>query len=335
MKGADWVRNGQTWAMSGLTGLCLLGLTALPVTSQEPAGTGLEIVELSGTLEMIVGNQLKMKTTDGQESIVLMGDATSFKYEGTAEPSALSPGLMVRFTGSFDEAGNSQAPLSELEIFRPVRERRMSLELQQKQTPGIYPAQEKEKGKPAPTVALNKSAIVKDIKSGASAQQALKNNSAAKPAPTKPGAANKGAQARNPRDNKGKADAATTPQGSVADFLVVGMLRAIQGDKLQIFAGNRPLIVPFAPDLNVTVTAGDPLFCQMGDEIAINGFKDSSGFIQAETIVVTGAKPLGSVDEKEAARSSRGPKRGKLDEKNATDAKGDKTGVTAAKNRPK
>jgi len=330
MKGANWVRWGQAWALSGLAGLSLLGLTALPVTSQEPAGTGLEIVELNGTLEMMVGNQLKMKTTDGQEAVVLFSDATSFKYEGTAERSALSPGLLVRFTGSFDEA-----PVSELEIFRPVRERRMSFELQQKQTPGIYPAKEKEKDKAAPTVVMNKSAIVKDAKPGTNNQQALKNNSAAKPAPAKPGTANKGVQANNPRDNKGKADTAAAPQGSVDDFLVVGMLRAIQGDKLQIFAGSRPVIVPFASDLNVTVTAGDSMFCQMGDEIAITGLKNPAGLIQADTIVVTGAKPLGSVSTKDASRSGRGPSRGKLDEKNSSDAKGDKTDVTAAKNRPK
>src|SRR5690606_14308790 len=92
-----------------------------------------------GQLEAIVGNQLKMVGEDKTASLVLIGDDSTFSYSGTADPAVLAPGLMVRFTADFDLTGKPQAPLAELEIFRPLHGRRLPLEVQQSQTPGIYP----------------------------------------------------------------------------------------------------------------------------------------------------------------------------------------------------
>ncbi len=284
-------RNSQTFVLVVLAGLVLTSLTGARLFAQEPGEGGLEIVELSGKLDMILGNQIKLKSENGEESVVLVGSDTTFAYQGTAEPTALSAGLMVRFTAAFDAAGTPQAPLAELEVFTPVRVRRMSLEMRQSQTPGIYPATDEgqeQTGKGQ----------------GADNRKAPGNVATSKPVPgntpqvrTPPAA--------NPRDKSGKGNGPPAAAGAVQDYLVVGMLRAIQGDKLQIFAGNRPLILQADPGLKITVSAGDPTFCQPGDEIKLTGLKSPAGLIQADTIEVTGAKPLGSVDEKAQSRKKR------------------------------
>lgn len=276
-------------------------LTTSAVRAQEPGDTGLEIVELSGSLEMILGNQIKMKTQDGQEVVVLVGDDTEFAYTGTAEPTALSPGLMVRFIAPFDAAGMPQAPLTELEVFRPARARRMTPEMRMKQTPGVYPATEMDQDA--------------DPRSKAAATPRAAAQTAANPRTAKNRPAPQVPRDRLNNRNAAQANQAAAnvvPTGNVQDYLVVGRLQAIQGDRLQVFAGNVPVIVQAAADLEIKVTAGDPLFCQAGDEIQLNGLKNPSGVIQGKEIEVTGAKPLGSVDEKDQVRNSRAAKRGKV-----------------------
>ena len=282
-----------------------LSLTLSVLPAQDPGANGLEIVELKGKLEMILGNQIKMKTEDGQEAIVLVTDATTFTYRGTAEPTALGPGLLVRFNESFDAAGQPQGPVSALEIFRPIRMRRPTAELQQKQTPGIHPVSDKGKDDVADRRAAGKPNRGQPAKPAA--KVAPRNT-----APQTVDARNKPANARG--------DNTAGPTGAVQDYLVVGMLRGIQGDKMQVVAGNRPVIVPIARDLKISVTAGDPLFCQPGDTIEMTGLKNPAGLVQADVIDVTGAKPLGSVDEKDQ-RQNRAAKGGKDGDAKATDAK--------------
>ncbi len=309
-------RSWQLLVCMVLAGLTFSSLTGSRAGAQDAIGNGLEKVDLSGKLEMIVGNQIKFKAEDGQESVVLVGEDTTFSYIGTAEPAALTPGLMVRFTAPFDAAGTPQAPLAELEIFRPARERRMSLEMRQSQTPGIYPAIEKDKVEPT------------SGKGAASNKPATKTTPAAKPgtvnAARETAAKGNSAKEDTTKGRNAKANRAEPVQsaGGVQDYLVVGMLRAVQGDKLQIFAGNRPVIVQAEAGVKINVSAGDPLFCQPGDEIKLTGLKSPEGLIQAEAIEVTGAKPLGSVDEKAHARNSRTKQSGKSDEKQTTDKQG-------------
>ena len=61
---------------------------------------------------------------------------------------------MVRFNATFDiRRGVALTPVSEIELFRPARQKRMSREQRLDQTPGIFPVTQKQdgdKGKSAP-----------------------------------------------------------------------------------------------------------------------------------------------------------------------------------------
>ncbi len=232
------------------------GQTKKDATGKDGAGkepVGLEIVELAGKLEMIFGNQVKITTEDGKETVVTLAGDTTFKYTGTAEPMVLRPGLMIRFNAAFDALGNPQAPLTTLEIFRPAKVRRMSRELMQSQTVGIYPVSEK----------------------------------------------------GNPKD-KGKLKEPAA--AGIQDYQVVAQLNGVQADRIQIFAGARPLMLQVDPAVKVTVAAGDAMFCQPGDDVKLTGLKNSAGLIQVETIEITGAKPIGAVDDKGNSKATRGAK---------------------------
>ncbi len=247
-------------------GMCL-SLISLPATlacAQDDGGGGLEIVELTGKLEAIVGNRVKIKTDDGKETIITLATDTIFKYSGTAEASILSPGLMVRFTAAFDPSGNPQTTLKELEIFRPAKVKRMTREVMQSQTPGIYPVGEK---------------------GNASQPEKAKTK---EPAP----------------------QVSKTVVGGAQTFDIVGQVGGIQADRIQIRAGNRPLMLQMDPALAITVSSGDAMFCQPGDEVKLTGLKNPAGLVQAETVEVKGAKPLGAIDESKSLRgkaTKRGP----------------------------
>lgn len=327
------LRISQALVVVLLLGLECFGLNSSFLCAQEPGSAGLEIVELSGKLEAILGNQIKLKSEDGKESVVLVGNETTFSYTGTAEPSAISAGQLVRFTAAFDAAGNPQAPLTQLEVFTPVRVgRRLSLELRQKQTPGIYPTSDKPNGDKK----MDKTAQTAKLPGNSKRAEGV----VTKPTPGKATPA-KNSPATNARDKdknaKGNANQANKPGtaatavGAVQDYLVVGVLRAVQGNQLQIFAGNRPVMVSAGAGMKITVSAGDPGFCLPGDEIKLTGLKSPAGLIQADVIEVTGAKPLGSVDEKAQARN----KRTKPGEKEKEKDKAATKGNAAEKAKPK
>ncbi len=296
-------RNGFKLTVIGLLSLAFTSLTDSRSSAQDNDAAGLEIVNLTGQLEAIVGNQLKIVGEDKTANLVLIGVDSTFTYSGTAEPAVLTPGLMVRFTADFDLAGNPQAPLATLEIFRPLHGRRLPLEVQQSQTFGIYPV---DKQGPAGAAPKNSAAPKRSKAEVPPANKAPPGNKAPPSNTAKPlaGAADKQA-----------ASHAAPTAGQT--FQIVGMLRAIQGDRLQIAAGNQPLIVQASPDLKITVSAGDPTFCQPGDEVKLSALKLPNGIIQAETIIVTGAKPLGAVDSKALARNNRTNGRDKPDDKAA------------------
>ena len=75
---------------------------------------------------------------------------------------------------------------------------------------------------------------------------------------------------------------------------VVGQVRAIAGNKLQVLAGNRPLLVPIDTQAEISVQAGDAMFCMPGDKVAIEGLRNPAqpNWIQAENIEITGINSL-------------------------------------------
>ena len=192
-------RNRFQLTWFGLLGLAFISLTDSRSSAQDNDAGGLEIVNLTGQLEAIVGNQLKIVGEDKTANVVLIGDDSTFSYSGTADPTVLSPGLMVRFTADFDLAGNPQAPLATLEIFRPLLGRRLSLEVRQSQTPGIYPVDQQ-----APAEAASKNALAKEPPANKAPQ-----DSKAKP----------------PANAAGDPAANNVAPAAVQTFQVVGMLR--------------------------------------------------------------------------------------------------------------
>ena len=247
----------------------LFSLTAAMAVAQDAGANGLELVELSGKLEAITGNALKIKTEDNQEHMVMVAAQTGFSYSGTADLKFLTPGLFVRFVAAFDNNAVAQAPLTKLEIFRPAKARRMSAEVLRSQTPGIYPVTD---------------------------------------------------------DKPGKEDkVAAAPAGS-QNYQIVGQLRGFQTNKIQVAAGQRPIMVELSPELVISVASGDPYFCQAGDQVEISGLKNSSGLIQADTVQVKGSAPLGPGESKATGRNSRtrgsAATRGKLGEKDSNPSAG-------------
>jgi hypothetical protein len=117
--------------------LCLAAWLAGDVGAQNE---GLSIAKVEGKLEAVKGYQMKVKPEKGESVMVTINPSkTDFDYSGTAEMGFLVPGLMVRFTASFDAAGKAQDALKELEIFNPARKRRMTAEYMRDQTAGIHP----------------------------------------------------------------------------------------------------------------------------------------------------------------------------------------------------
>ena len=136
-------------------------LAALPLFGQDAGG--LEIAQVSGKLEAIAGYQIKLKSEEGKEIFAIINpQKTNFTYAGTAESKFLMPGLFIRFTALFDQSGQAQSALEELEIFTPVQKRRMTNEFMRDQTPGIYPLPEKDEVA-APTADVLRCRIVGKI----------------------------------------------------------------------------------------------------------------------------------------------------------------------------
>jgi hypothetical protein len=121
------------------------------------------------------------------------------------------------------------------------------------------------------------------------------------------------------------------------NYRVVGSIVAAQGDTLRVAAGNLPIMVQLDPEVVITVASGDTTFCMEGDKVEVTGLRNAGQkeVVEAETVIVTGAKPLGAVDPEMANRNpkNRRDRRSGLDDKSPakSDAKGDPKGVAKAK----
>ncbi|QDV28012.1 hypothetical protein [Aureliella helgolandensis] len=131
---------------------------------------GLDAVQVSGTLQAISGNQVKIEDEQSHQSFGVLGNETQVTYLGEADKSVLQPGVFVRFTAPFDAAGKPQAELQEIEIFQATQRRRMSRQERQDQMPGIYPVEEPEANqsrqpaKKAPDPASERSPAIKTVR---------------------------------------------------------------------------------------------------------------------------------------------------------------------------
>lgn len=270
-----------------------LSVSVLP-TAVLAQNEGLDIAKVEGTLEDMGGYQLKVKPEKGESTLVgINPQKTDFEYVGTAEREFLLPGLMVRFTAAFDVNGKPQTALKELEIFVPARKRRMTNEYMRDQTPGIHSI-DPPGGEPG----------------RANAKTAEKKTDQA---------AGKEAKGKS----KVAAAGATAPAGSgVMDFRIVGKLTGMQGNVIQVAAGNRPIMIELAEELEITVAAGDTTFCVAGDKVSATGLKNAAqpNYVEAEKITITAAKPLALPKPGESPLNAKGKsqsaraRRGKQDQ---------------------
>ncbi|GIW99891.1 MAG: hypothetical protein KatS3mg111_3224 [Pirellulaceae bacterium] len=215
---------------------------------------GLVIAEIEGTLLAIAGDRVRLAKDEQTQLLAVLNREGSVRYHGTALPSFLRPGLLVRFRGTFHpQTGLPTAPISEVEVFQPIRARRMTPELIQRQTPGIYPME--------------------------SATDAEREKQPAAPL----------------RRGRQVPPGGIVDTGESQEFFVVGQLRGVQGNKLQVAAGRRPIIVEVDDNLKITVSTGDFTFARPGDQVKVVGFTlaGQDQIVQAEEIVISGAEPLG------------------------------------------
>jgi hypothetical protein len=85
-----------------------------------------ENVQAKGKIRGIQGDVLQVanEETKQQWLVKMPREPAGIRVSGTARPTYLQPGMMVRFSGQFDAKGNSQAPIEKLEVFtpKPVKE---------------------------------------------------------------------------------------------------------------------------------------------------------------------------------------------------------------------
>ncbi len=303
-----------------LWSLCLsIGMTFLLSVTECAAQNGLKTFDNKGTLVDVGDYQLLFKAKDGTDyTVYLNADQLSFSYTGTAEPKALSPGMMVRFKGKFDAKGNPQEDLKELEIFLPKQNVRMNPEEQLAQTPGAYPLggdKANANGNDAGNqVAGNQPAGNADAKANAKDAKDSKTKNAKQKPTTK-------STDKKPVGKQG---------GEAQEYKIVGQIINAQGGKIQVSTGTQSFIVQVANAAKITVATPTAVYCMPGDEVHVVGLTsvDQPKEVQARTVRITGAKPLGSqiieVDDKKSKKpgSKSDPKKDpKADSKTGTDPK--------------
>ncbi len=111
-----------------------------PLLSQQPGGIR-EVINIKGALEGARGNILTVKSDDGKSYMVrLPEDIEAVRYKGSGVPTMLQPGLMIRFEGMFDPStGRTTVPVSQLEVFNPMKPKHAQQKDIMEITPGIYP----------------------------------------------------------------------------------------------------------------------------------------------------------------------------------------------------
>lgn len=294
-----------SWCLSiGLTFL----LSVCPCLAQN---VGLKTFDGKGKLVEANLFQLQFKSKEGVDyTVYLDAEQSTVNYSGTADTKSLSPGLMVRFSGKFDDKGTAQSDLTELEIFSPKLTGRLHPNEELAQTPGIYPVGEdgKQGGaaeKSAPGKGTSNNA--KDAKDSKDSKEATKSKGT-KQKPT-----------GKPSDNK------TTGKG-FQEYKVVGQITNVQGGKIMVSTGSQSLIVPIASSAKVKVSMPSAQFSMPNDEVHVVGLSsaDQPTMIQARTVNIVGAKPIGANqledgDAKKSVAAGKGDtkKDGKSDGKSA------------------
>jgi hypothetical protein len=263
-------------------GLLMLAVAcaSASLTWAQDAG-GLEIASVTGKFAAMQANQMKITTGDKQDYFILVTPQTNLRYQGKAEPKFLMPGLLVRFSAAISQAGIVESPVKSIEVFTVSQShQRMSPEQLREQTPGLY-----HEGGDVGAVAKN-------------SEPAKVEPKKTEPKKTEP----QKAEAKKP-ESKNTNKTAGVP-GSA--YRVVGQVVGVQGGKIFVQAGQVRVQLELDPDAVITVSSTEAMFSQVGDEVKVSGLRTAGQdkFIQAETVQITGASPLGLAEGK-AAKSAK------------------------------
>jgi len=240
---------------------------------------GLQIAQISGTMQAMALDKIKIVAEDKKEYFAVFSEQTSLNYKGTAETDFLSPGLLVRFSAELNQSGQVQGLVTELEVFTLSQHRRMSPEQMRDQTPGVYQV-------------------------GGEVGNA-KKPSDKKPSDKKPG------DKKSSDKTKDKAPAKSTAASAkrAQPYRVVGQIAEIKSGKMVVQVGAVRVQLELDPKAAIKVTSHDTTFCQMGDQVKVSGLRTAGQeqFIQSESLEIVGAKPLGPAEGK-TAKNTKGPK---------------------------
>lgn len=115
-----------------------VGKNAAGGGNESAAGGGNMVTEFKGTLKGFQRGVITVTREDGTDVMVQPPeDPSAFVFIAQAKPAFLGRGMMVRFSGTFDRAGNAQSAIEKVEIFQPVMGR-MNGRTRENFTPGVH-----------------------------------------------------------------------------------------------------------------------------------------------------------------------------------------------------
>ena len=110
------------------------------------------VTEFKGALKSFQRGVLLVTKDDGTEIMVQPPDDMSkFQFVATAKPAFLTRGALVRFAGTFNQAGVPQSPVARVEVFQPLTGK-VPGSLRERYIPGVY-ADRRSRNQPAQPIA--------------------------------------------------------------------------------------------------------------------------------------------------------------------------------------
>ncbi|WP_345324685.1 hypothetical protein [Novipirellula rosea] len=107
-------------------------------TASAQAGANM-VTQFKGTLKSAQPGVLVITRDDGTEMFVQPPDELpNLAFVAEAKPAFLGRGMLIRFSGVFDGAGNPLSKIEKVEIFQPVPPQQLKGSQRDKFTPGVY-----------------------------------------------------------------------------------------------------------------------------------------------------------------------------------------------------
>ncbi|EMI17237.1 hypothetical protein RMSM_05845 [Rhodopirellula maiorica SM1] len=119
--------------------LCILAFLLVIPSAVLAQGNANMVTQFSGTLKTAQPGVLVITRDDGTEIFVQPPDELpNLAFVAKAKPAFLGRGMLIRFSGVFDGAGNPLSKIEKVEIFQPVPPQQLKGSQRDKFTPGVY-----------------------------------------------------------------------------------------------------------------------------------------------------------------------------------------------------